>query len=558
MRALWLFLVPLTANAVTPDPVIQAMEAEVARTMAGLSEEVDAPYYVALEVVEVTAPSARAEDGALHDADVDVWRWVDVDVRVGSPMLDSSHALRNTREDSRTMARGRRVPITDDPMRLRHELWLAIDDAWKASRERWAQVQTEQRTLVEEQPAEDLVQMAPVVDLQSVLDLSFDPEAWADPVRHASAVFADSPHVLEGAASIGGDATTRWFVDSAGTKLRTQEVRLRATLSVNGRADDGTDVPLSRSWSSASVDGLPSEEELTAGAEGLVSDLHSLLAAPVQGPWTGPAILSDRAAGVFFHEVFGHRVEGHRLKRVDNAQTFRERVGEPILPTFLSVVDDPTLARAASTDLRGFYAYDNQGVAAERVVLVDHGVLQGFLQSRSPTDAGTPSNGHGRRQTGRAAVSRQGNLMVEAHEHVTNEELRLKLIEQVKEQGLDYGLFIDEITGGFTFTGRSSPAAFKVKAVFAWRVYADGRPDELVRGADLVGTPLEAFANILAAGELEQVFNGSCGAESGWVPVSAVSPSVLVKRVEVQRKEQGQRMPPLLPAPLATKKEVGS
>jgi chemotaxis protein histidine kinase CheA len=88
-----------------------------------------------------------------------------------------------------------------------------------------------------------------------------------------------------------------------------------------------------------------------------------------------------------------------------------------------------------------------------------------------------------------------------------------------------------------------------VRASTTWRVYADGRPDELVRGIDLVGTPLVAFDNLIAAGDDPMVFNGTCGAESGWVPVSAVAPSILFRRLEFQLKEKGQDRPPLLAKP---------
>ena len=79
-----------------------------------------------------------------------------------------------------------------------------------------------------------------------------------------------------------------------------------------------------------------------------------------------------------------------------------------------------------------------------------------------------------------------------------------------------------------------------------YRVYTDGRPPELVRGVDLIGTPLAAFGKIVAASDTVDVFNGMCGAESGSVPVSASSPSLLVSEVEVQKKAQSQETLPIL------------
>ncbi len=181
--------------------------------------------------------------------------------------------------------------------------------------------------------------------------------------------------------------------------------------------------------------------------------------------------------------------------------------------------------------------------------LVVEGVLQSFLTSRMPIESVPVSNGHGRRQPGNAVVARQGNLIVEASETVTHDQLREQLIQQVVAQGKPYGLIVEDITGGFTLTGRVVPNSFNVRPVAVWKVYPDGRADELVRGGDLIGTPLTTFSRILAAGDDPQVFNGVCGAESGWVPVSAVSPSLLVEEVEIQRKEKSNDRPPLLPAP---------
>jgi predicted Zn-dependent protease len=237
---------------------------------------------------------------------------------------------------------------------------------------------------------------------------------------------------------------------------------------------------------------------------------------------------------------------------VDNAQTFRNRVGQKILPDFLSIYDDPTLTHAAGSYLRGHYRFDNEGVRARRVALVEDGTLKAFLQSRSPVAKGDRPNGHGRRSAGRSAASRQGNLLVQASSATDDAALRSELIALARRRGLDYALFIDEIQGGFTFTGRDIPNAFNINATRAYRVYVDGRPDELVRGVDLIGTPLEAFSRILRAGELKRVFNGNCGAESGWVPVSGAAPSLLLESIETQRKRKDQATPPLLPAPLAT------
>jgi predicted Zn-dependent protease len=200
-------------------------------------------------------------------------------------------------------------------------------------------------------------------------------------------------------------------------------------------------------------------------------------------------------------------------------------------------------------DLNGWYRFDDEGVPARPVSVIENGILKTFRMSRSPIEGFPHSNGHGRRQSGREVVSRQSNLLVESTRRVTDAKLREMLIAEIKRQNKPYGLYFDNITGGYTTTGRQGLQAFKVIPLVVYRVYADGRPDELVRGADMVGTPLSSFAKILATSDRQEVFNGYCGAESGSVPVSAVSPALLVSEIEIEKKQKSQDRPPLLAPP---------
>src|SRR5437762_12301661 len=278
-------------------------------------------------------------------------------------------------------------------------------------------------------------------------------------------------------------------------------------------------------------------------------ELEGLIKAPIVDPTVGPALLTGRAAAVFFHEVFGHRAEGHRQKDITEGRTVAKKVGEPILPAFLSIVDDTTRKKLGNEDLLGYYQFDDEGVPAQKVTLVDHGVLKASEMSRSPLVGFPHSNGHGRRQLGATPVSRQGNLIVQSSKTVSNAELRGKFIELIREQHKPYGLLIDDIAGGFTFTGRGQPQAFQVQPLVVYEVFPDGRPDELVRGVDIVGTPLAALTKIVATGDKPEVFNGYCGAESGSVPVAAASPAILISEMEVQKKETSTDRPPILPPP---------
>jgi len=239
-------------------------------------------------------------------------------------------------------------------------------------------------------------------------------------------------------------------------------------------------------------------------------------------------------------------------------QTFAKKVGEKILPEFINIYDDPTLSEYNGVFLRGHYLYDDQGVKTTRVPIVEHGVLKNFLMSRSPLEGFSQSNGHGRAQAGRTVVSRQGNLIIESEKEYPFNTLIEMMLEECRKQDKPYGLIFYDISGGFTQTGRYGPQSFKVLPLLVYRYYTDGRPAEVVRGADLVGTPLSSFAKIIATGDDYNTFNGTCGAESGWVPVSATSPSLLVSEVEIEKKFKEQEKPPILKPPYKPKKSDGT
>jgi len=221
------------------------------------------------------------------------------------------------------------------------------------------------------------------------------------------------------------------------------------------------------------------------------------------------------------------------------------------------VVDDPTITRFQNTWLSGNYEYDDEGQKAQRVDLIDDGVLKTFLMSRLPIASFGASNGHGRAETGHIPTGRQGNLIVTSTKSVPEARLREQLIDEAKKQGKPYGLYFEDISSGFAVTQRNSPQAFQVIPLVVWRVYVDGRPDELVRGVSIVGTPLAAMKRIVSTGDKSEVFNGECGAESGTIPVSAVAPAMLVSEMETQRQPQGTARPPILPIPSAPAAKEG-
>ncbi len=315
------------------------------------------------------------------------------------------------------------------------------------------------------------------------------------------------------------------------------------------RADDGMDLMRVETFQNQSLDHLPSQAEIGARVQKMATDLKALREAPVAEPFDGPALLSGRASAVFFHEVLGHRLEAQRQRGEREGQTFTKKINEQVLPEFLTVTDDPTRHSLGGSDLSGWYEYDAEGVPAKPVEVIKNGILKTFLMSRMPIQGFSTSNGHGRAQAGFMPTGRQGNLIVTSSRTVPDSEMRQKLIEEVKKQSKPYGLYFDDVAGGFTLTQREAPQAFEVIPIMVYRVYPDGRPDELVRGVDIVGTPLAAMNRIVLTGDKEAVFNGICGAESGSVPVAAVAPSILFSEIEVQKRKHSLDRPPILPPP---------
>ncbi|MFN7973553.1 MAG: metallopeptidase TldD-related protein [Acidobacteriota bacterium] len=535
-------------------PVLTALQAELDRATGpggGLvSEDGQRPYYLGYEVEEVRETHIDAGWGSIVHDTKNQSRILDIDLRVGDYALDSTHELRGAYGGVRDGGRPGFLPKEDDLVALRQVVWSETDQRFKAAVERLSRVKANVALKAEAQDTSaDFSKEKPVVDVRPLADVSIDHDAWAERIRKASRVFLESPQVYDALVSVDANATNHYLASSEGTRITYGQTFLRVGIYAATRSDDGLDLFRYESWEGSSEASLPSEETLVASARKVLADLEALRKAPAIEPYTGPAILSGRAAAVFFHEIFGHRIEGHRQKSEDEGQTFTKRVNQPVLPPFLSVVDDPTMARFGDVELNGAYPYDNEGVKAVPVPVVEKGVLRSFLMSRSPIASFAESNGHGRRQPGYPPVGRQGNLIVKADTGLTDAELRQRLRDLIKKQGKPYGLFFEDISGGFTFTQRDALQAYKVLPIMVYRVYPDGRPDELVRGVDIVGTPLASFGKIVAAGDDVQVFNGYCGAESGFIPVSAVAPSILVSELEIEKRAKGTDRPPILEAP---------
>ena len=536
-------------------PLLKAMKLEMKRTMDGLSSQSVPPYFLSYAVTETKTIRMNAGFGKVKSSEHVQSRILDIDIRVGNHELDNTHTIRGSRFEFGGGGRGVELPMYDDVQALQTVIWNATDKLYKKAVERYGKVLTNRAVKVkEEDSSADFSHQTPVEFIEEDQSFSVDSLKWLQKLKRLSALFSVDPAIYTGEVYFQADILTKYFVSSEGTIIRQSEPNVRLFASASTKSDDGMTLPLFSSYFGFSPENLPSEEVIAKDIQTMIQTLSKLRTAPLAETYSGPAILSGPASGVFFHEIFGHRVEGHRQKDPNSSQTFKSFLNKKILPDFIDVVFDPGLKTLNGNDIVGYYKYDDEGVKAEKVIAVEKGIFKKFLMSRSPIENFPVSNGHGRRQPGLRPVSRQSNLLVKASQTVSFDSLRMLLRNECLLQNKEYGLYFVEISGGFTFTARTIPNAFNVQPLVVYKIYADGRPDELVRGVDLIGTPLTTFNNIVAASHEIGIFNGVCGAESGGVPVSASSPSLFVKTIEVQKKQKSQAKPPLLESPLSKPK----
>jgi predicted Zn-dependent protease len=546
-------LLPLAAPAQQPasQPLLSAMTAELHRAFTTLGHEPGKdnqlpPYFLSYSVADADAVTIQAQYGALVSSTANHVRIADVQVRLGSPVLDNTHG------DHRGSAvQSAQLPLTDDRAALERTLWLATNTGYSSALDNYLRVKTEAQVRAkEEDTSPDFSKQQPQTSIGSAAPpVRIDRAAWEQRATALSRIFREFPDVYQNAVLLSVQNETDYFASSEGSQIVAPHLAARLVILAVTRADDGMDLFRDQTFEAETIDGLPPQDQIEAAVRSLGQSIEALRKAPITEPFDGPAILSGRAAAVFFHEVLGHRLEGQRQRGDEEGQTFTKEVGKEILPAFLSVADDPTLDAYGKIWLSGAYQYDDEGQRAQRVQLIQDGVLKTFLMSRLPIASFGESNGHGRAQVGRMPTGRQGNLIVTSTKAESEADLRKQLIDEAKKQGKPYGLFFEDISSGFAVTQRSSPQAFQVIPLVVYRVYVDGRPDELVRGVSIVGTPLEAMRSILATGDKSEVFNGECGAESGTVPVSAVAPAMLLRDLETQRQPQGTARPPILPIP---------
>lgn len=550
------------AKSIDNDKVVKAMQSELKRSMKKLSK-LDPPIYFLSYQIESTQSasviSTLGENAYVYTVSTGA---ADVDARAGSRELDNTRKLKSIdfgQRNTNVLVNG---PMPS-PKQIKNMLWILTEDAATAAQEDYLKVKTNAMTSAQRVDDSDdfsakmkpVSYYAPIENTPLISKEILD--KTAKELDEYSAMFKNESFILSSFASYSASLKNKYFVNSEGVRTVQGQILGRIGYTITSRNKDGMLLERNNYYDFTSPEEMPSPEKIKEDIAQSIQELKALQNAEAAEPFHGPVILKNRATGVFFHEILGHRVEGHRQKDDDFGQTFTNKMDKEVISPLISVYDNPTLKYFKNIPLRGYYAYDDEGVPSENVTIIKDGILKGFLMSRSPIKGFKTSNGHGRKQIRFRPVSRMGITVVEATHTVDFPTLKQMLKEEVKKQNKPYGLIIDDISGGFTMIDTSNPQSFKVQPLLVYKVFPDDRPDEIIRGADIVGTPLTSFNKIIAAADDYAVFNGSCGAESGWVPVSAIAPSVLISELEVEKVQKSYDNLPILTPPQAKKEKGG-
>jgi predicted Zn-dependent protease len=533
------------------DPVLRAMRDELQRSVKELQfKDLDKPYFIQYTILDEDEFTASATFGAVTESARNRDRAVQVQVRVGSYDFDNSEFVAGGGPfGGGQPANGilTSAVIDNDYDAIRHALWLATDAAYKQAVEQLARKRAFVQNKVQEEKIPDFSQEPPTTAVGARRTFEFDQARWEKQLREWSAVFKSFPDIIQSGISLNARLTHRYLVNSEGTQTMQPAiiVSLRAEASV--QSPDGMFISQSVPFNATNFDQLPSAETMTSTIRQLATDLSAVRKAPVlDADYSGPVLLVGQASAEMFARVLAPNLSGQRQPLSDRDQgnmrsELSDRMNRPVLPRFLTVVDDPTERHAGNKELIGSYDVDDQGVRARKVTLVQDGILKDFLMSRRPSKDRPQSNGHGRSGFPGRESAQIGNLFIRASEGKSYEDLKKALIEMAKTENLTYGLLIK----GIDSDGRGPLGS----PVLTYKVYVDDGHEELVRGATANTLSVRSLRQIEAVGNDSFVANRLTGSQNAATPVSVVAPSVLLEEVDLKRPSMAQQKPALLTHP---------
>jgi PmbA/TldA metallopeptidase C-terminal domain len=512
------------------DVLLQAMQAELDRSKTQIKMDgAEAPYYMEYRVTDLQEVSSRAEFGALlGDNQIHV-RFLRVVVRVGNYKQDSYYGRGEGTSDF--------IGLDDDSLALRHQLWLLTDRAYKEAIESLAAKRAALEKFKVDQPVDDFSRAPAVQSIGPLTKLDLDMSAWRKSLIDATALYRQDPEIQSFSAAADFLAVNNYFVNSEGTVIRNGRNIYQASVNGYTQAPDGMFLLRSPDFVASRIEDMPSPEQFIDDAKQVLDALRKLRAAPVvDEEYRGPVLIEPDAANDVVADLIGKNVLGHRPRPGTDARTTGEYASSyksRILPEFVSVTDDPTQTVFKGHSLLGSYAYDDEGVKAEPVHVVENGILTHYLLGREPIRDFSSSNGHSRATPARSPRASLGNLFLIGSQTFSRAELKQKMLDLCRQQGKPYGYILRTVISSNLYP------------LMLYRVYVNDGHEELVRGAVFQELDTRALRNdLMAVGNDAQV--SSYGASP---PVSIIAPSLLFDELEIKRAEAGKEKLPEFPPP---------
>ena len=533
--------------------ILDAMKKEQQRAISRMSiENFEKPYFISYVIKDYDTYNAWGSYGAIHYGGVrEKTRNIYTEVRVGSYDFDNtidggiSYNLRDAESFNYLSA-----PIEDDIYALRMCLWRLTDLKYKESLSQLLSKKSRMlREILKKKKSPDFTKEKKILHIDPSEPFHIDEAFWLNLIKEVSGEFIQYRKFINSWVQFKGMKEIKFIVNTEGSEIITESEYYRLTLYAATLAEDGMPLDITRNFYYRTPEEFPDIKTISRARDAMASDLMHLREAEILEPYNGPAILEPTATGAFFHEAIGHRLEGERQISIDEGQTFSGKVGKRILPKNVTIIDDPSQRSFDGTPLLGYYKYDDEGVTGQKVILVKNGILKNFLLSRTPVEGFLHSNGHGRNEYYEYPMARMSNFFVSTSNGKKKDELKKMLIEASIAKKKPYGLIIKDVESGETNTSRYSFQAFSCSPTLVYRVNLNTGAETLVRGVEFIGTPLSSLNRIMAIGDNYHVYNAYCGAESGWAPVSAITPSILVEEIELQRTKDRNKKPPVLPPP---------
>ena len=519
---------PLPAEAAS-DPILRALQVELTRSKSQLKmDNVESPFYIEYRVFDVEQFDASAAFGALRDQNHTRLRVLRAVVRLGDYKLDSFFNAGQGVSDI--------LPLDNDELAIRHQVWLATDQAYKRAGEAFSNKKAQLKQLNIEQPVDDFAKAEPAVSIGPTAKLDIDQAKWTKMLESATSVYKNDPAIQSFNASLNFTVFSQYFVNTEGTVTRHGSAHYQILLSASEQAPDGMRLDRAPQFTANRIEELPTPDEFQKDALSLVENMKALRMAPVvDEEYRGPVLFSNDAATDMFFELIVPNILGRRPAPGRPARTtgaFASSWRARVLPDFFSVVDDPTLDTFDGHGLGGSYKVDDEGVTAAPVTVVDKGMLANYLIGRVPIRDFPASNGHGRASGNGNTSPAPGNLFFRPSKSSTREELKKQLLDECRNRGFPYGYFVD------TLGPRLAPRML-------YRVWTSDGHEELVRGAVFNELDIRALrSDLVAAGNDPLVSN-----RTGLPFMTVVSPSVLFDELEVKRADNTKEKLPDYPAP---------